>query len=305
MIFDPFILKASDGYPLNVYEAGRSWDETVVIAGPPTIPFVLMSKLAASLSRHYHVLAWETRGGPWLVVKSDGYSLCLDRHAQDLAEILRFSGKGRTHYVGWCGGSWIVGRAILRLDLPVASVSLIAPNYVDGGREQTNFQKFIAPIIQRVIKAAPDELDGICKVLENRNTVDPPKTLAEQQVGRVADLNTGNSGSIGQWARTIWDFGLVPGSAAEPTAGKAAIELFDELCARSRLMLMHCRDDDIVSYKCSLAGSERNPGSKLVLYPTGGHSVAYLNEPAVFQDILSFIRLDTPNQPADDHGNPA
>jgi pimeloyl-ACP methyl ester carboxylesterase len=289
-VFQSSILRASDGYPLNVYAAGDAKNETVVIASPPTIPFLLMSKLAASLSRYFHVISWETRGGPYLDEKSDSFPLFLDRHARDLAEILSSGETGPLHYIGWCGGAWIICWAVLNLKLPVRSISLIAPNKVDGGKEQTAFQKLFTPIVKRVGDASPDEMESLFKVI--RATSDHPhRTPAEQVASRVAGLNIETLESTRKWARVIRDFDMVSESIDEPIGGERAIKLFDELCGRAPLLMLHCRDDDIVSYKCSLMASERNPGSKLVLYPVGGHAVAYLNEPTVSEDIGSFIRL--------------
>jgi len=289
-IFQSSILKASDGHELNVYAAGRAGKETVVIASPPTIPFLLMSKLGASLSRHYRVLAWETRGAPYLDAESDGCSLSVERHAKDLSEILQSSGSsGPAHYIGWCGGSWIICWAILRMNLPALSISFIAPNNVDGGVEQTNFQKFITPIVKRVLKARPEELVSICKVLQEKKRETPDRHPSERDIDQVADLNTGTASSLRKWAKAISDFGVLPESTGGPIAGERAISMFDELCTKARTLLMHCRDDDITSYKCSLMASERNPDCKLVLYPTGGHSVAYLHEPVVVRDVMNFI----------------
>lgn len=290
-LFNASVLKASDGYELNVYEAGSAGKETVVIASPPTIPFLLLSRLGASLSRHYRVISWETRGAPYLDVEGNGCSLSVERHAKDLTEILQYFGMhGPAHYVGWCGGSWIICWAILRMNLPALSISLIAPNNVDGGVEQTSFQRFITPIVKRVLQARPEELVSISKVLQEKKKQTSRQLPSERDIDQVAELNTGTASSIRRWAKAISDFGVLSAPAGGPIAGKLAIAMFDELCTKFRTLLIHCRDDDITSYKCSLIASERNPGCKLVLYPTGGHSVAYLHEPVVVRDVMNFIR---------------
>jgi len=289
-VFRWSVLRASDGYPLHVYAAGDVNHETVVVVSPPTIPFLLMSKLAASLSRHFHVIAWETRGGPYLDGKSDGFSLFLDRQAKDLAELLPAAEGGRVHYVGWCGASWIICWAVLNLKLPVSSISLIAPNNVDGGKEQTGYQKLVTPIIKQSVAGTPSEIEVAWNVMREGTNDDLRRTPAERVLGRVVALNIETLKSLREWAKLTRDFYIVPGSIDEPIGGERAIKLFDDLCGCAPLLMLHCRDDDIVSYKCSLTASERNPASKLVLYPVGGHAVAYLNEPAVSKDVENFIR---------------
>jgi len=289
-LFQPGAIMASDGYRLNTYAAGDAPKDTIVFVNPPTIPFLLMSSLAAALSAEFRVLSWETRGAPFLDEIHENVSLSLDRHARDLTDIVSVAGPQQVHYVGWCGGSWIISVAVLKTGAPATSISLIAPNNVDGGQNQTDYQSRAEAIIKRFIDANADEVETIHKVIQAGTQKGVCGTQTQNILRRVAELNLETPQCALQWARTINEFGIVRRAADDQLWGGAATSLFDRLCDQVPVLILHCRDDDIVGHRCSLLASERNPGSKLILYPVGGHCVPYVNPSMLSADIASFVR---------------
>jgi pimeloyl-ACP methyl ester carboxylesterase len=289
-------LIASDGHPLTIYEAGDIDRDAVVIVSPVASPFLVMARIAESLARRFRVISWEVRGSTFLDEDCDSCCLSLERHAQDLQEILASRQVGRVHYVTWCGGAWIAYWALMCRNVPGSSVFSIAPNCLSEGEEKTPFDEFIMPLLRRAVQADPPTLESIYKILQGGTDNRACKSKEEKDLYEITDLRIESPRAIRQLAKLFFDFVALPASyGCESLGGRMTTELFDTMCGRLPVVLVHARDDQYVNYSCSLAAVARNPRTKLILYPegVGGHFIPFLDYRAICSDIENLIDSTT------------
>jgi pimeloyl-ACP methyl ester carboxylesterase len=293
-VFRSHVLTASDGYQLSIFESDHLARESVVLVNPAPTPFLLMSGLGMLFARNFNTVSWEVRGGAYLDAPCDDFSVSLDRHAADLVEVVRSAQTERIHCVGWCAGWQIIAWAVIHLGLTVRSISLVAPNQIDGGKQQTEFQRLHLPLVRQAAKADKATVQSIFSAVHNVGTEHRTGAAAEELLYKITDMNIESVSSFQQLARVVEEFSTVSTPVRERLHEETISSWFDDLCKRVPMLLIQCRDDELVSYRSSLDALGRNPSVKFILYPSGGHFVQFMDPSTVYFDIENFIRREAP-----------
>ncbi len=106
-------------------------------------------------------------------------------------------------------------------------------------------------------------------------------------MSRIAFLPLETDWSIRRYAQVIDNMCRVVPPVKSPS-GLAYSDLLDEVSASVPVTIIHCRDDEIVSYKCSMDVCSRN-AIRFVVYPSGGHFVIFGNPELLSADIGNFV----------------
>lgn len=143
--FDGFFgkqqIRSHDGLPLNVYSAGPTQGETMIVVPACGMPAALAESWMRFLAQEHRVLAWESRG---LFGPADALAeISVDTAAQaaDLFTVMDHYGVPRAHVVGLCGGAVIALAAAATEPDRIASLSLWHGAYeFASGSPRTTFQ---------------------------------------------------------------------------------------------------------------------------------------------------------------------
>jgi pimeloyl-ACP methyl ester carboxylesterase len=275
--------RTSDGYNLTVYAFGKGNRDAVLIVNPLATPFLLMARLAAALAETYHVVSWESRGGPFLGENMGDVTTSIDRQAKDLAEVAAHYHLTGFHAVSYCSGGPITAWAASHADLPIKSISLLAPSGAGVPDRQSQYQDVFAPMLLEAGTAETAEARRIAQVMQDYVRARHGDDGMAGEISRLTYLNMRDLDRITGLARILADYWNA--DMAERRAQ------FDEMCRRHPVMVMHCLDDTIAHHSASLKACLRTGLAKLVLYPTGGHfKLCECNSDAL-RDVLTFMAV--------------
>jgi pimeloyl-ACP methyl ester carboxylesterase len=281
--FTMSVTRASDGLDLHTYECGRDNPEHLLLVTPIGAPFLLISKLATALGRHFHVLGWDNRGPGYLDEDCSRQCVDVNRHALDLQEILAQRNITSFHVVGWCAGANIVSWLTERLAVTPKTGFFIAPSNIGASKTETQFNSVFVPTLRSLAACDGRKAEFMFKTIRNVVAGAEAHTVDQQVIKRLTSLNFASLETTRRYARLLCEF-----SAANDEIS-SFIPFFDALCSRIPSALLHCMDDDVVSWMSSVDAVGRSKRSKLIVLPTGGHYVAYSAGEQVAAEVTAFI----------------
>lgn len=282
--FTASVVAASDGLSLRTYEWGHGNPQHILLVAPIGVPFLLMSRLASSLGTKFHVVGWEARGAGYLDEDCSVRSVDVARQALDLKEILEYATIEQFHVVAWCTGANVVSWLAARHGITPQTVSFIAPSNIGVSQTETPFNSMFVPLIRSLSEADERKAAFAFKTLRYVAAASQPKTSDEAVVKRLTALNFGSLEAARHYARLLTEF-----SAASDQCTFFA-RYFDDLCGRVPSLVIHCMDDDVVSWSAVVDAVDRSKRSRFVVYPSGGHYVTYCSGDQVAYEIMSFLK---------------
>jgi pimeloyl-ACP methyl ester carboxylesterase len=245
-----------------------------------------MSNVFRELSRDFRVLAFDHPGSPFMEPSARAPEATIEVLARTVTEIVAGRGLDRVHVGTWCVGALVPVWALATSNVPVASLSLIAPPSILGRcRERTAFQQVLLPMVMQLASGLSPHEDILLRKIMNAARAEYTITDAtEQAIFDLTHLPVRNEVSTRHYARLI-EFMCLNFPAGRDYAG-----LMDEICARIPVTFLHCRDDEVVKYQCSAEVVTRNPNARLALYPSGSHFVLFKEPAMIAADIAATVR---------------
>jgi pimeloyl-ACP methyl ester carboxylesterase len=282
-------ITASDSLPLRAFELGHPDTPPLVILNPLGTPFLLLLPFARHLASRYRVVSWELRGSPFLEEGRISQSVGIERQAADLAEVTQALGIRRFHLLTWCIGATIAAWAKSTLPLELMSVSTLAPSRVSDLTYPSRVQTVLLPLLERIIQAddAGNDVTYLCELVRTGAAEGHARIGSGRLLQELTCVNLRTAASIVTFAGLLRDFNA---SMRRCVGSDATVRLFVELQKSAPSFLLHCRDDHVVDYRCSVEVAEKSRSCQLRLYPKGGHFVPFLMPEQVAGDVLAFLQ---------------
>ncbi|XYI03767.1 alpha/beta fold hydrolase [Sorangium sp. So ce1128] len=267
-----------DGRTLTVFSAGEPEASTVLLVNPLGVSCLFLVGLIEALSRHHHVVTWETRGLPDYYpddVAAPG-EWEPETHARDLGEVLAAAGRGHADSViSYCSGSYLALYATATGLIAPRRLALISPPLELGADgEKTLYQKTFPPLLNRIARSGPQLaalVRGIMRQGAQRTEAD-----ADHELHTLNDLPFTRDETTHRYARLHAPWQALPwagllGKVAVPTA------------------IFHGTEDEIVHPDTVAALAAAVPDATLRLYERQGHFAVYKSEELI-ADVARFVK---------------
>lgn len=248
---------------------------------PYGMSFLLMLRLAGTLSRDFDVLICESAGcpdGDCAVVDED---FTLGNQARWVADMLAGQGFDAFHFVGWCQAAQIVAHAIATLGLKPLGMTWIAPSGFGYAVVKSEFDRCALPIYMEIGRL------GI---------------VGAEKLSRILDKYRDDTGEVEQTGERLTMLHLRDTDAT--LVFSRYMKQYDQQRAEARgslsaslrgipTQILHCRDDTYSHFSESVGIVRDFPEVELKLSDSGGHLQVFdaFSEPA--DQIVRFIRRST------------
>ena len=285
------MLELRTGEQVHLYEAGPQGAPNVIIVSPSESPFLLMSRVFKALSRHFRVTAWDHPAAVFMDTPADLPPPTLQRMSKDLLAIIEARGMQEAHVVSWCAGALTILWALAQSPPTISSATFIAPpSVLSHAPERTGFQShFLQMILELASGRHPDEAALCRQILTMPRGGMSSRNNVEQAIYDLTDRPVRDETALRRYAKSIQNACITLPPSMARFRDRAYAEIVTQSSARVPLSLLHCRDDDIVSYKCSNDVAARNDNVRFVLYPRGGHFVIFKEPEMLGADIAGFV----------------
>jgi pimeloyl-ACP methyl ester carboxylesterase len=281
-------LIASDGYPLHVFDLNRGHTDCIVVISPLSTSSLLLLPLMRLLSHTHRVMFWEIRGSPFLEDSTGPYATgSVGRHAEDLIEIVSTLQIDPFNVLAWCSGCAVTSWAARRIAAALRRIVMISPVGICQGQVETPFQRFAMPLLSRLIDPACPDAFAICRTFQDTARAGHARIGSSDLLQRASCINLRSAESIVRYAGLMRDFESATGGITGHIEG--TLGLYQELQRTSPTLLLHCVDDSVVDYHCSLQLAQMGACSKFVLYNSGGHFMPFLNPVTIHADAIAFL----------------
>ena len=282
--------RLSNGSDAYFYQAGPRDAPRIVLVSPAESPFLLFSRVGRELARTHRVMAWDNSTAAFMEAPFSVPPPTLQRMAEDLLCLIEAEAGDDVHVVSWCSGALI---ALWTMDLApgvISSASFIAPPSVLGlAPDRTDFQsRFLHMILELASGTHPDEA-GLCRQILEVPRERPILDEVDQAIADLTRQPVRNEIALRRYAKSIQNACLTLPPGRTRSGHRAYVDIVAERCGAVPMALLHCRDDDVVSYKCSADVAARNDNVRFVMYPRGGHFVIYKEPEMLSADIASFV----------------
>jgi len=284
------LLELQDGSRAHVYQAGPDGVPDVLIVSPAESPFLLISRLFRRLSRKYRVTAWDPADGAFMDSAPEAPPPTLSRMANALLGISEAYQLSSPHLVSWCSGALVAAWVLAGAPGRAGSATFIAPPSVLGRcAERTEFQSHFLQTILKLASGGYRDEEAVFRDIQSAPRGRPFGNADDEAIFELTNLPVRDLHALRRYARSIHNAcTCVPPSMARFRA-LAYAEVVEAACQTLPIALLHCKDDDVVSYKCSADVAARNADVKLVLYPSGGHFVIFKQPDMLGTDIEGFV----------------
>jgi fermentation-respiration switch protein FrsA (DUF1100 family) len=272
---------AGDGYPLHTYEFGESSENRFVLVGAVATSALLMIKLASWLGEGAHCLCYEHRGSPYLGDSEADRAISVQEYARDLKNILASKGMGHPHVIGHCSSASVISWAVANGELDASSVTLLAPTGIGVVSEKLYTQEVFFPMLMKVAGQSDDDARNTVQTVQNLAGIGHEERVKDTEVQRITLLNIRDFPSARRYAH------LLCGVDIEPDESR---RLFDEMCRKVPVLVLHACDDQVTSYTGSVDALKRSSqeGLKLTLYASGTHFIPFTRAQRVARDVMEF-----------------
>lgn len=272
---------ATDGYPLYTYEFGKTSDDGFVLVGAVGTSSLLMMKLASQLATSRYSLCYEHRGSPYLKDSQPDREITVPEYASDLGQILSAREVKNLHLVGHCSSANIISWAVSRDAITPSSVTLIAPAGIGSSSEKLYAQEVFFPMLQNVTKQTDPEARKTVATVQNLAGLGHKSRVRDSDVQRITLINIRDFRSARRYAHLL--------SGAELSLKESAL-LFDDMCAKVPVLVLHALDDQVISHTSSVNALGRNSqrNVRLVLYPSGTHFLPYTRAADIASEMTVF-----------------
>lgn len=149
-VFRRYLLEASDGVNLSVYEVGEANKPCVLICNAFGMPVEFVRPMAEDLAREYRVLTWDTRLLPGSSEDPVGIDVSLTRHVQDARDILNCLKIDKAMLVGWCAGARVALKMSCSDAERILGVALLNGSYSTNNLPQTRFEQIMSLVMPRI-----------------------------------------------------------------------------------------------------------------------------------------------------------
>jgi pimeloyl-ACP methyl ester carboxylesterase len=278
------LMTASDGVPLHTYELGDPSRECVLLVCPVATPFLLFARVAEQLAANYFVLSHESRGAPYMPGSLGPESLTLERFAADVEENLARRGIESAHVVAWCSGAQMAARLLQNGRVRFKSLALIAPGLaakVVALEEKLPWQEVFLPLLESVAFADAETARTLFESVRHFVTVATPVAEPDLTIQRLVTMNLRTVESFQAFGRLYFAFLAHPDYETRDRMIEVAID-------RTPTLALHCRDDTVISYKCTLQLSARPGQLKVIVGDAGGHFSPYKNPNFICSNLFEF-----------------
>jgi pimeloyl-ACP methyl ester carboxylesterase len=271
----------ADGTIMMLYEAGPHTRERIYVIGPIGTPILLLAPLIGRLAADYRVTFWELRGGAFLDEPGPAETADVVGQARDFASFANLFSDDACHIVAWCSGVQIAARGAPLLGRPLDSISLIAPSGLSAADMDLPFMRGIMPLLERIAAAPQSEAERLCDLVRKVQSARPHNGEPDAQT-RLQMMNFESS-------RTTESFARLVTSWCNRTR-KELLSLLADLAANVPTQIVHCKDDDVCSYRSSVQLFETSELAEITLHARGGHWLHFRRPDVVGRHVADFIR---------------
>lgn len=284
-------LKTTDGVNLNVYT--RNSDESsdkpyVVVVNAHGMPVDFVEPICVDFSRFYNVLTWDIRGIPSDIDNDAVVDCSLQRHVQDLKEIVDSLGVKEFHLVGWCTGARVALEAVSMLGSQIKSLTLLNGAFFNKGVKYTAFEKANLKIMPLICRD-PAMASRICESMYEQRSKFLDKFTVTGNVS--ASLVSGVSGDIAHLAgypfRSSQSLSKYSRLINEIISSPVTEDLLGKVIQPT--LIVTGNKDQTSSPDHSYLLHEKMPGSHLYATESGDHYSTYRDE-ANRDRIMKFMR---------------
>lgn len=276
-IFSEEIMLSDDGVPLSVYQTGNPANPTVVLINPLGMPFLFMTKLAASLASDYHVITWEGRGlshtADLGTLNSSDAPLAVQ--CRDLIAILQKKNLRSSAIVSFCSGASIAVYGLAHGLFETERLCLVSPSLeISNAGKRTDYQRSVLPLWRRIAKEGIRTAALVRTLLQQSTNAFESKI--DEELAVINNLPFQSNEMTFLYAQLqahsmAYDFAPFLAKIPTPT------------------MVLHTESDDMIHVDTVSAIANALPNSELEWILDGGHFAIYKNQ-AMQEKILQFLR---------------
>ncbi|WP_323773907.1 alpha/beta fold hydrolase [Alcanivorax sp.] len=141
----------NNGQMLNVYTAGATSKEAVILINANGMPAEFMAPLAKKMSKNRFVVTWESR-----LLPSSGSDICevvgdIGAHLADMEAVMDRLKIDTADVVGWCSGAGVaLASGLTEIGRRVKKIALLNGAYLHTDVTPTGFEKNINTIMPKV-----------------------------------------------------------------------------------------------------------------------------------------------------------
>ncbi|WP_375411731.1 alpha/beta fold hydrolase [uncultured Bradyrhizobium sp.] len=273
-IFERSTVKARDGRPLTVFEAGDRAQPTVLLVNALGMSVLFLAALARHLAPTHHVVAWETRGLPDASNVELNDDLTIARHAEDAADVLAGMGCKADAVVSYCSGVNVATYGLTHGLLSTSKLCVVSPSIeLPTAQEQTDYQRTMLPIWRSVAASGLRQAALIQQLLQESQDSQPDGVHAElHQLNNLPFLS----------AESTYLYARMQAACLE----QASLERLSSLKAAT--LVIHCNDDDLIHADTAKAFAAAVAGSRYEQLNDAGHFGIYTSN-ALHRLVADFI----------------
>ena len=258
----------------KLYTLGDKNNEHIILLPPVGMSFLLVSKLAKTLSQNYFVLCWESVGCPDISERFEDGQESLSYQIEELTEILCAKNISEFHFVGWCQACQkLMKFCPTTANSTLKSITLLAPAGLGTSLLDSEFGRCALPIYLQM--AARDEkfASQMSAILgANKKPEATEHTSGELiSLAHLQDPKT----SI-RFAKYMLSF-----DKERKNIDPQKYQLF----LTTPTHIIHCKDDEFSHYSESVQLSKRIPSLHLSLLSKGGHLMMF-NQPDAAAELI-------------------
>jgi pimeloyl-ACP methyl ester carboxylesterase len=242
----------------------------VLLVCPFATPFLMFARVGRQLAADYFVVSHEPRGAPFMPGKLGPESLTLDRFTADVEETLARRGIESAHVVAWCSGVDIAARLFQNGRLHFKSLALITPGLIAKAvamPEKSPYQETFLPLLKAAAVADAEQAQALFATV--RALIKPtPEAETDRLIQRLATMNLRSAESFQAYGKLYETFLSNPDYETRDALIDAAID-------GTPTLALHCRDDAVISYKCSMQLADKPRQLTVVVPEAGGHFLPF------------------------------
>ncbi|WP_045739213.1 alpha/beta hydrolase [Xanthomonas sp. MUS 060] len=271
--------RTTDGRQLELYWLGAQASPKLVLLPPYGMSYLLLSRLAQRLARHFHVLCWESIGCPNTQTSLTAEDFDLDRQAATLLGILHQHDYADCHFVGWCQAAQLAVHAIALHGFAPRSMAWVAPAGLLPPIVKSEFERCALPIYLQIERHGLEQAKKLAAILDKyRGQPLSGDDLAE----KLTMLHLADPASTLVFSRYMRAY----------EENKQSVQaLLPAALGRHPTLIVHCKDDSFSHYSASVQLARHDPSLRLDLLDHGGHLQLFNDPGAVAQRIIDFIGL--------------
>ncbi len=263
-----------DGEKINLFKLGDPKSEKLVLLPPYGMSFLLLSRLAKSLSRYFYVLSWESKGCPDFAVKMSEDDLSLATQANYFLNILDQEQFEQFHFVGWCQAAQLLVYTLFHHDVNPHTVSWIAPAGLGFSLLESEFERCALPIYLQIAEKGAGYAEKLSVILDKYRDQKLTEVIAAEKFTMMHLSSVEMTCRFSKYMRAYEENKLIVNQQVK------------DVINNNRVLIIHCKDDTYSHYSEAVQLEKKFCDQiNLHLLPEGGH-LQLFNQPLQITDIL-------------------